>query len=134
MKNTRYLIILLSIGIATFGIGFWTYSTVADLELADYLLFGLILILVTFSLVISFRRLGEEKKGLAGEDELSTRIKEKAATSAFFTSATMWLFIMIFSSSSRLSQDILFGIGILGMWLIFIAFWMYYNHKGLSNE
>ena len=133
MKNIKILIILLLSGTATFGLGIWAYAARAKLEFGDYLIYAAVLLVVGFSLITAFKQLKDQEKGLAIEDELSKRTKEKAAAKAFMGSFYLWTMILLFTSDSEVSREIPIGLGIMGMGLLFVGFWAYHNKKGIDN-
>ncbi len=134
MKKTKAMLLLTLAGTVTFSLGLWLYSTMERLTLIEYALAILVLITVIFSMVIGFKRLKDEKKGLAVEDEFSRRVKQKAAANAFIVSFYLWTMIALFISDANIRSEILIGLGILGMGLLFIGFWIYYSKIGISNE
>lgn len=105
------------------------YSTMTELVVTDYLIYSAIGLIAFFSIVVAFRNLKAEKKGLIVEDELSRKIKEKAAANSFTASIYLWTMILLFTIDSNIRNETLLGIGIVGMGLIFIGFWFYHNNK-----
>jgi len=133
MKNTKTVVFAL-IGLTiTFGAGIAMYSTVAEIKVIDYLIYAAVGLIVLFSLTVAFKRLKDEKKGLVTEDELSRKIYLKAAAHVFMGSIYLWSIILLFTSDSNISNEIVLGIGIVGMSLIFVGFWTYYNNKGIDG-
>ena len=100
----------------------------------EYTVAAFVLIAVVFSFVLGLRRIKDEKKGLTVDDELSLRIKQKAAANAFMLSFYMWAAIVLFTVDSNLRIEVPIGIGIVGMGLLFIGFWLYYNQSGIRDE
>ena len=134
MKKTRTLLILLITGTVTFGMALWYYSTKAEINVMDYALSGAVGLMVILTILVGFKRLSDQKKGLTVEDELSQRIKEKAASRAFVLSIYLWTVIMLVLGDTELDREIPWGIGIIGMGCLFISCLVYYNKKGIEIE
>jgi len=134
MKKTKSMLLIMLAGTVTFSIGLWLYSTMDSLSILEYSMAALVLIVVVFSTIVGIKRLKKEKKGLTVDDELSLRIKQKAGASAFSLSFLLWSFIALFTVDTGLRPEIPIGIGILGMGLLFIGFWIYYSKKGIQDE
>lgn len=128
------MLLLVLAGTVTFMAGLWLYSTMESLGVFEYAVAAGVLIAVVFSLIIGTKRLKEEKNGLTVDDELSHQIKQKSAASAFSYSFYLWTLIVIFTVDSNLRIEIPIGIGILGMGLLFIGFWIYYSKVGVQDE
>lgn len=125
--------IVLSI-VVIFGIVLWFSSVSRPIGIGDIILYGCISILVIFALVVAFNRIKAIKAGLPAEDELSTKIKQKAAAWSYYVSLYWWLVIMYFSDKFKLEMNALIGVGLIGMAVLFGIFWAYFNFKGKFNE
>jgi len=68
------------------------------------------------------------------DDELSKKIKVKAAAQAFVGSIYMWAILLLVSMRTDWGRNVLIVAGIVGILLIFIGLWVYYNTKGIGNE
>lgn len=134
MKKTRTALLLVLAGTVTFTVGLWLYSTMDKLGTFEFAAAGSVLVVVLFSMIVGIRRIKDEKKGIAPEDELSRRIKQKAAASAFSLSFILWTMIALFTVDSELRVEIPIGMGILGMGLLFVGFWIYYSISGIKDE
>ena len=130
MGKTKTLLMLILAGTVTFSVGLWFYSTKAELDLMEYVVAGLVAVVVVFSVIIGLKRMKNEKAGLPSDDELSQRIKEKAAGGAFLGSVYLWLLILIFFR--KMSVEVAVGFGIIGMGLIFIVLYIYHSNKKLE--
>ncbi|MBC8266603.1 MAG: hypothetical protein H8E84_06510 [Flavobacteriales bacterium] len=75
-----------------------------------YLLIGLIALV---SIIISIRKMKEEKEGQPMEDEFTTQVKHKSGFYAYIASLYMWLFIFLFKDILSSDPEILIGGGIL---------------------
>jgi len=133
MKTTKTLLIILITLTITFISGIAMYSTMAEVKTMDFVIYAGIFLLVVFSISIYFKRYRDEKKGLTAEDELSQRIKEKAAAYSFGASFYLWTLILLSTLDSDINNEVLIGIGILGMGLIFTGFWIFMNSKGIDS-
>lgn len=134
MKSTKTMLWVLLGGTFTFIAALFTYSTMKPLGTFEYVVAGMVFAVVVFSLILGYKRLTDEKNGLTVDDELSNLIKQKAAASSFLYPFYVWTLIIIFTFDSHLSVEVPIGIGIFGMALLFIGFWIYYSNKGISNE
>ena len=127
-------LLLVLAGTVTFSVAFWLYSSMEKPGFFEFAVAGLVLAVVVASFVIGIRRIKDHRKGLVLDDELSHRIKQKAAARAFSFSIYLWTLILLFMGDADLRADIPIGLGILGMGILFLGFWFYYSKKGLSNE
>ena len=134
MKNTKTALIVILAGTITFSAGLWAYSTMEHLGAFEIAIAVLVAFIAIFSLIIGMKRIKDEKKGLTAEDELSKNIKQKAAAMAFMYSFYLWTAIIIFTVDTSLQIEIPIGIGIMGMGILFIGFWIYYSKTGIDNE
>ncbi len=133
MKNTRTALILVLAGTVSFSVALWLYAQSEPLTLTEYAIAALVLLVVIFSFVIGKRRIRDQKRGLPAEDELSQQIKLKAAASAFSGSFYLWMFIAIFAVDSELRPELPVGVGLLGMGVLFVGFWIYYSKTGVRD-
>lgn len=120
------------LGIALLGL--WAYKTTEPFDAIGYLIFGLGVFLIGFGLYFKIKSFKSEKAGLTSEDELSKRIKEKAAANAFSFSVYMWVFVILFIIDMDPRDKIIIGLGLMGMVLIFFLYWLYYSKVGISDE
>ena len=134
MKKTKSLLILIIAGTLTFSAGLWLYSTKEPLQMKEILIAALVIALVIISIIVGLKRLKKEKQGIATEDELSNAIKIKAAARSFVFSIYLWLFIMIFTMDKDISSEVLIGIGMIGMAIIFFINWAWFSSKGVDDE
>jgi len=134
MKNTKIFLITLILLTISYAGGIYVYSTMSEFSPEDYLMFGGFGLLAIIGFLIGLKKYKDESKGRITEDELSTPIKEKAASRAFMYSMFWWTMIMLFTMDTNLSNESIIGIGIMGMGLMFIGFWFYYNNQGVGIE
>jgi len=112
----------------------WVYMAKEPFNTIGYLIFGLSILIIGFGLYFKIQRFNSEKSGLNPDDELSKRIKEKAAAKAFSFSIYMWVFIILFLVEMEPRDKIIIGLGIIGMGLIFFLNWLYFSKTGISDE
>jgi peptidoglycan/LPS O-acetylase OafA/YrhL len=133
MKSTKTMIIALISLTLTFVAGVAMYSTMSEIKPIEYIIYAAVGLIVIFGLVKGLKNLKDEKKGLTTEDELSQKIKLRAGANAFTASFYLWAMILLFTIDSNINNEIILGIGIAGMGLIFIGSWLYYNNKGIDD-
>ncbi len=133
MKTKSSFVILL-IGVVILSLGAWVYYSKNDsLEIADLMQYAIIVVLVAFALIIGIRRLKSERRGEPAEDELSKKIMQKAASTAFYVSLYWWLIMSYLSENWEMETGSVIGRGILGMALIFVLSWFFYKMKGVES-
>ncbi len=115
-------------------LGLWAYKAKEPFDTVGYLIFGLSILMIGFGLYFKIQSYKSEKAGLTSDDELSKRIREKAASKAFSISIYMWLFAILFLIGIEPKVKIIIGVGLLGMVLVFFINWFYYSKVGISDE
>ncbi len=115
-------------------LGLWAYLSKEPFNTIGYLIFGLSILMIGFGLYFKIQKFISEKSGLTSDDELSKRIKEKAAAKAFGFSIYMWVFIILFLIDMEPRDKIIIGLCLIGMGLIFFLNWLYYSKVGISDE
>ena len=134
MKNLKLLLLFILTGLVSYSIVLWLYSTKNSLDASEYIVSALVFIVVVFSLVIGVKKIKAIRKGYPSDDELSDNIKAKAAAQSYLYSIYMWTGILLFFSNKNMGAETLIGVGILGMGIIFIGFWIYYSRTGFSSK
>ena len=134
MKKIKTSLILILSGTVTFTIALWLYSTKAPITGFEITTAILVLVLVTVSVIIGVRKLKDLKKGIPIEDELSKKIKQKAAATAFVVSIWLWTMLLIFFGNKDIKPTILIGIAIIGSGIIFFALLAYYSKTGIGGD
>jgi len=133
MKTKTSFLILL-IGVVIISLGAWVYYSKNDsLEIADLMQYGILLVLVAFALMIGLSRLRSERRGEPAEDELSKKIMQQAASTAFYVSLYWWLILSYVSENWDMETGSVIGRGILGMAIIFVLSWFYVKMKGVKS-
>jgi hypothetical protein len=133
MKASKYLIAVI-IGTASISLGVWAYYYMqGGFEAGDLFQFGIIGLLIVFAFYLGFRRLSSERRGQPAEDEMSKRVLQKAASTAYYFSLYMWLIVSYLSDSRDLPTHTWIGLGIVGMAILFAGSWFYHNLKGIDD-
>jgi peptidoglycan/LPS O-acetylase OafA/YrhL len=133
MKAKKYLITVI-IGSLSITAGIWAYYSLQEgFAPGDLFQFGIIGLLIVFAFYIGIRRLSSESRGQPAEDEMSKRVLQKAAGTAYYISLYMWLVVSYLSDSRDLPTHTWIGLGIIGMALLFAGSWLYYNAKGVVD-
>lgn len=130
MKNTKLALILLGVGTLGFLFALFSYVSRAPIELHHIGIAALVLIIVPISAFVGLRRLRREKAGEIVEDELSRRIKDKAAARSFVISLYMWLAILLISLGASHEIGIALLAGIAGMLGVFLVNWALLEKSG----
>lgn len=133
MKKIKTSLLLILAGTVTFTMSLWLYSTQEALNSFEYIVAGLVFVIVVISMIVGLRQIKEAKQGIPPEDELSIQIKQKAAAVAFSFSFIVWTVILIFLGDENISPTIPIGIGIVLNGLLFLILWGYYSKSGLGN-
>ncbi len=134
MKKSKIILFSLIALTLSFVAGIAMYGTMSEIRISDYLIYGAIGFVALFGIVNVLKRMKEEKKGIVAEDELSMKIKQKAAAQSFMVSFYIWTLILLFTIDTNISHETIIGIGIAAMSLAFIGYWAYYNNQGISND
>ena len=133
MKKTQTLLLLILAGAVSFSMGLWFYAQQNPLSVTEYVVASLVFLVVVFSLIVGRRRMRDEKRGLPVEDELSKDIKRRAAASAFMWSFYLWTLITVFTIDTDIRPELPLEAGLLGMAVLFVAFWAYYSKTGTRD-
>jgi len=134
MNKIKLMLVFILAGLVSFSVGLWFYSTKTSLDTSEYIIATFVIIIVIFSVVVGLKKLKDMRKGYPSDDELSEKIKQKAAANSFLYSFYLWLGIMLFFDDESLRTSIPVGAGILGMGILFIGFWIYYSRIGLDTK
>ena len=128
-KARTILLFLITVSVmATTGL--WFVNTRKPVSLVEIALFTGIGLIILLSIYIGFKRITNERVGLPADDELSIRVREKAAASAFIFSVLMWTFAGYYAIDKGIEGRLVLGGGILGMAILFFGFWIYYSRVG----
>lgn len=115
--------------------GMLTYVSVGDFtwNVSDILMFGGIIILVGFAILLTINRIRSAARKEAAEDEFSKKIMLKTSSLSYYISLYWWLAVSFFSEKSAWETPTVIGAGILGMALIFFFCWLYVKLNGLRD-
>jgi len=130
----RGLLMILLAALVIIGAIIWLLHGKNEIKIGTMVMFGTILLVAGFAVVLAISKLKSAKEGLASEDELSQLIKDKASSRSYYVSLYWWLIMMYLSDKTKLETDSLIGAGILGMAVLFAGFWIYFNFKGKIND
>jgi hypothetical protein len=135
MKTShKSLISFISPTVGLVLLGFWVLNSEKSFDMPGYLILGISILLIGLGLYFRVQGFQNARLGLSSDDELSYRMKEKAAAKAFLYSVYMWLFAILFIFDLEPREKIIIGFGLLGMILIFFLNWLYYSKVGISDE
>jgi hypothetical protein len=132
MKKTILLFVL--VASVFLGCLLWFGNEEGGFGHTELLPFLIVLIVVGLALFIGFRRLSSLHRGEPAEDELSKKILVKSSSVSYYVSLYFWLAVMYFGDKISMEGQSLVGTGLLGMAVIFVLTWLYFNFRGLGNE
>ena len=130
----KSLISFISPALGIMLLSYWAFMAKEPFDPIGYLIFGLSILMIGFGLYFKIQSFKNEKSGLTSDDELSKRIKERAAAKAFGFSIYMWIFVILFLFDMEPRDKIIIGLGLMGMMLIFFLNWLYYSKVGISDD
>jgi len=113
---------------------YWFFSSGAEFNSTNLFQIGILFIVIAFAVFIGIKKLGNAKRGEPVEDELSKKVKTKAAAMSYYVSLYWILVLMYISEKLGLATQAVFAIAIFGMAIFWFTFWVYYNYKGSTNE
>ncbi|HAF27731.1 MAG TPA: hypothetical protein DCG75_01665 [Bacteroidales bacterium] len=137
MKKFFLPLFILTMVIITVGI--WLFQS-GTAEPADSSKFPeiiqviIIAALFSFGIYFAISRIKNQKQGLPVEDELSKKIKLKAAAYSYYVSLYLWLIAIYIIEEKSIEAHIVMTAGILGMAILFGAFYLYFSLRGNINE
>jgi peptidoglycan/LPS O-acetylase OafA/YrhL len=127
-------ILAVIVSIMVFATTILWITTRVPSTIADSAQFIVVFLVVLFGLYVAYRRFSSVKLGQPAEDEFSKKVLQKAAALSYYISLYLWLLIMYLTDRHKAETEMMFGLGILGMAVIFGASWIYYNFRGIKNE
>jgi uncharacterized membrane protein YiaA len=134
MKNSKKVLLLIIAGTLTYVAGIFAYATMAEIKLIEYIIFIAVGLAAIIGIIIALRNVKTEQQGFQTEDELSSRIKDKTGAKSFIASIYLWTMIFVFTYDSNLHTEIVLGIGLAGMFIIYVVFWLLQKSKGVIDE
>jgi hypothetical protein len=132
MKKTILLFVL--VASVFLGCLLWFGNEEGGFGHTELLPIVVVIIVVGLALFIGFRRLSSLHRGEPAEDELSKKILVKSSSVSYYVSLYFWLAVMYFGDKISMEGQSLVGTGILGMAVIFVLTWLYFNFRGLGND
>jgi len=112
----------------------WFFSSKAPMSVIETGQFAIIILLVGFAVYLGITRLRSVKRGEPAEDELSKRVLQKASSLAYYVSLYLWVAMIFVNDRTKIETEVLLGIGILGMAVIWVALVIFFKVKGLKDE
>lgn len=132
MKKAILTLVVAVTVIATFVI--WLVKPGKKMDQQEILMIAGLVIVVSFALFLSLRRLRDARAQLPSEDEFSRNLMRRGAATSYYVSLYFWLALMFFSDKIQMENHSLIGAGIMGMALIFAGSWMYHRYIRKSHE
>jgi drug/metabolite transporter (DMT)-like permease len=130
----KTLISFVSPALGLLLLGFWVFTSKRPFDIEGYIILGLAILAIGFGLYFKIQRYNSERAGLNSNDELSKRIREKAAAKTFSISIYLWLFVILFLVGPEPRIKLIMAIGLMVMGLVFFLHWFYYSKIGISDE
>ena len=112
----------------------WISNSKFSLPVVEIGQFIIIILLVGFAVYLGINRLRSVKRGEPAEDELSKRILQKASSFAYYVSLYLWVAMIFVNDRMKIETEVLLGIGILGMAVIWVTLVIFFKIKGLKDE
>ncbi|MEN8248531.1 MAG: hypothetical protein ABFS32_06335 [Bacteroidota bacterium] len=137
MKKFTFQVIFLAYVLILSGI--WIYQTGAVDEnttskISEVILVVMIASFLILAIYLIVKRNMLKKSGSSTDDELTFKITQKAAASAYYVSLVVWLVLIYWQSHILASSNVMIGYGVIAMALSYVFFWLYYNAKGIGYE
>ncbi|GAB3333040.1 hypothetical protein GCM10027429_13150 [Marivirga atlantica] len=139
MKAKTLAIIKFSVAAVILSLmSFWVFQTTKPLNQFAYIIIGVMLLIVGFVIYFGVQALRDAKSGLNPVDELSKKLTQKAAATAYKMSIYMWLFglfaLDLFAIDSVNKAKLVIAIGMIGMTLIFLFTRLYFSRVGIDEN
>ena len=117
---------------------YWIFQTTKPFNEFAYGIIGVMLLIVGFVIYSGIQALRDAKSDLNPVDELSKKLTQKAAATAFKISIYMWLFglfaLDMFPIDSVNKAKFVIAIGMIGMALIFLFTRLYFSRVGIDEN
>ncbi|NQU82369.1 MAG: DUF2178 domain-containing protein [Parcubacteria group bacterium] len=138
MKKDKFRLIAIAVLTATVLASIILYAFKSkEWNTGNLLSIGIPLLIIVFMAFLILKRYKDVKQGMPMEDEMSKTIKTKAAAMSFYVTlywllAISWFedFFARIAGLEQLTVSQTVGGGIVGMAVLFFAFWIYYSRKG----
>ena len=132
MKKS-YLALLVS-ALVLISLLFWIINIKNEPISIEILQIFVIILLISFGAYFGIRRLKSERLKELLEDEMSKKLLQKSSSIAFYISLYLWVLLMYIADKKIYESDVVFGIGILGMGVVFASSYFILRFIGLKNE
>ncbi|HRY99365.1 MAG TPA: hypothetical protein P5550_09955 [Bacteroidales bacterium] len=129
----KYGIFLLIIVVIA-GILVWITSSSDRMDLTENIHLLVLVLLIGFALWFGYRRIRSMNLGQPVEDEMSKRIRTRAAATAYYSSLYLWLAISYFGEKHHIAFHTAIGLGILLMAVVFVMAYLFHSARGLNDE
>lgn len=113
---------------------FWMLNSEGSVNTRQFLIIAVQIVVLGFAVVFIYKRWKSAREKLPAEDEMSRKIRQRAAATSYYVSIYLWLALMFFDEKIKLERHTLIGAGILGMAVIFALSWLYHNYIRPSND
>ena len=130
----KLIIVLIVVVLVLISTGLWFFTSIIEFKPMDLLHFGIIILIVSFTLFVGIKRLRNVKRGEPFGDELSKKVLQKAAAVSYYVSLYIWVFLIYLKDRITFDTEELLGTGILAMALTFGISWVIIHFKGIKND
>lgn len=130
----KLFIVLIVVVLVLISAVLWFYTSFNEFKPMDIMHFGVIILIVTFTIFIGIKKLSNVKRGEPFGDELSKKVLQKAAAISYYVSLYIWVFLIFLKDRVEFETEELIGTGILAMAVTFGISWFILNFKGIKND
>ena len=131
MKQT--IIIFIVAALVLVSTALWFFSSEAASDPMELVQLVVIILVVGFAIFLGVRMLKGVRRGEPVEDELTRRVLQRSAATAYYISLFIWVFLLYLKDRVTFDTEVLLGTGILGMAVAFAVCWVIYYLRGLRN-
>lgn len=132
MKKTILSLVLAILCIIL--IVYFIVSSSGSMFSLDFIIIPYLIVVFIFGLYMGVSRLLSLRNSEPIDDEMSKKIKMKAASYSYYISLYMWILVIFLKDRINYDKDELFGIGIVIMSFIFITTWSILRLRGIRGE
>jgi len=111
----------------------WISGTLLSLPAGEIVQLIVIILMVSFGMYIAITRWRSIKRGEPAEDELSRKILLKASSLAYYISLYLWVAMIYIKDRVVMDTEVLLGIGILGMGVIWVILVVWFKLRGVKD-
>ena len=137
MKKFTFQVVFLAYVLILSGIWIYQTGTVEENTTSKASEVILVLMIASFLILAIYLLIKQrylKKNGVTTDDELTFKITQKAASSSYYVSLTIWLVLIYWQSHLLAASNVMIGYGVIAMALSYVFFWLYYNAKGVGYE